>query len=114
MSNENGPVKGSGGDGFLMTYMFGHDNPLDALAENGGLTGDEIDIYKVNDTGESMVADPVADFVRKASLDRFDAPTPADSPLAKRAKAVAARVERIGTWELQYDASNKLIRAREI
>ena len=88
---------------------------LPGYDEGGSLSGNEVHAYKVDgDDGASEVFDPVADFVRKASLDRFDAPTPADSPLAKRAKAVAARVERIGTWELQYDASNKLIRAREI
>jgi len=88
MSDNNGTVKP---DPILAHFLWGHDDFREGLGENGGLTGDEIDAYKVNDTGESMVADPVADFVRKASLDRFDEPTPAETAFAMRGKT---RVEK--------------------
>jgi hypothetical protein len=88
MSDHMGTVKP---DSMLAHFLWGHDDFREGFGENGGLTGDEIDTYKVNDTGESMVADPVADFVRKASLDRFDASTQAETTFATRGKT---RIEK--------------------
>jgi hypothetical protein len=43
-----------------------------------GLSGDEVGTFKVNDSGESQVFDPISDFVRKASENRFEKSGAAD------------------------------------
>jgi hypothetical protein len=87
-------------------------------AEGDSLSGNEIHAYKADgDDGASEVFCPVSDFCRKLSENRLNT-TPAVSTsgrlFEKRAKATAHRTEQIGNWRLEYDASNKLIRAREI
>lgn len=123
MSNSNG-VKGSGGDPYLMTYLYGHDNPLDALSEddNGGLTGNELDTHKVNDSGESQVFDPVESFCKAVTANRFGT-TPEGAPLKKRwadndpfvqAIQKAARMRKDGRVMKLYDAAGNLLTEKEV
>ena len=82
------------------------------------LSGNEINTYKADrDDGAAEIPCPVEAFCKKVTANRFGT-TPAESPsgrvLEKRAGSVAHRVEQLGKWQLEYDASNRLIRAREI
>jgi hypothetical protein len=83
--------------------------------EGDSLRGNEVRKIVGEDTGEAEIPDPTSALFSKYAQNRFE--TTPDSPdrvLEKRASAVAHRVEQIGNWRLEYDASNKLIRAREI
>ncbi|HXP71763.1 MAG TPA: hypothetical protein VOA88_20980 [Candidatus Dormibacteraeota bacterium] len=114
--------KGSGGDGFLMTYMFGHDNPLDGLSENGGLSGNEVDTHKVNDSGESQVFDPCEALWKATAANRLNT-TPEGAKLEKRwadndpfALAIqkATRMRKDGNVMKLYDAAGNLLVEKEV
>jgi|SRR5580704_19016995 hypothetical protein len=108
---ERNPVKIDMGLSGLFDFCLPDHN------EGDSLTGNEVRKIVGEDTGEAEIPDPTSQLFAKYALNRFDEPTPADSPgrvLEKRASAVAHRVEQLGNWRLEYDASNKLIRAREL
>jgi hypothetical protein len=109
MSERNGAVKIDLALGGMFDFCLPDHN------EGDSLTGNEVRKIVGEDTGEAEIPDPTSQLFAKYALDRFD--EPASSPgraLEKRASAVAHRVEQIGNWRLEYDASNKLIRAREL
>jgi hypothetical protein len=114
--------KGSGGDGFLMTYMFGHDNPLDGLSENGGLSGNEVDTFKVDGTGESQVFDPCEALWKANAANRLGT-TPVGAPLQKRwadndpfvqAISKASRMRKDGKVMKLFDAAGNLLAEKEV
>jgi len=115
MSNDNRAIKC---DAECAHFLWGHDDFREGLGENGSLSGNEVRKIVGEDTGESMIPDPVESLWKADSLNRFDEPkAPAVSPgrvLKKRASATAHRTEMLGKWRLEYDSNNRLIRAREL
>jgi hypothetical protein len=115
--------KGSGGDGFLMTWLYGHDNPLDGLAENGGLSGNEVNTYKVDgDDGAAEIPDPVENFCKAVTANRFNT-TPEGAPLRKRwenndpfvqAISKARRMRKDGKVMKLFDANGVLLAEKEV
>ena len=72
-----------------LSPMF--DFVLEDHDEGGSLAGNEIRKVVGPDDGSSEVYDPVSAAFAKAALDRFDAPTPAETTFAMRGKT---RIEK--------------------
>jgi len=108
MSDNNG-VKIDVNLGGLFDFCLPNNDRGDSLS------GNEVHTYKNEDDGAAEIPDPVGQLVAKYASERFDSPKPIPGrALEKRAGTVAHRVEQLGTWRLEYDELNKLIRAREI
>jgi YD repeat-containing protein len=79
------------------------------------LSGNEVHTHRNDDDGAAEIPDPVENFCKAVRANRFNEAKPIPGRLLeKRAGSVAHRVEQLGNWRLEYDASNRLIRAREV
>lgn len=70
-------------DSLLMTFLFGHDDWREGLAENGGLSGNETQAYKVDgDDGAAEIPDPVESFCNAVAQNRFGSTPTWDEPIS--------------------------------
>jgi hypothetical protein len=90
--------------------------------EGDSLTGNEVDTYKVNDTGESQVFDPCEALWKATAANRLGT-TPEGSKLEKRWKdndpfvaaiQKAARMRKDGNTMRLYDAAGNLLAEKEV